>query len=147
MNAETPRSAGVGTEQDGVPAEWLAEFEAAARRSLPTRFRYAFIKTYKPVLDDEPFRAFDTTADLPPLVRGEPAGLARLWARLSTGRPRRSATPSPATACRTHPELASWELFPILQGWSRASTPGRSGRSSRGSLPSPSSDRASPLHR
>ena len=44
-------------------AEWLAEFEAAARRSLETRFRYAFIKTYKPVLDDEPFRAFDTMAD------------------------------------------------------------------------------------
>jgi len=47
----------------GTPAEWLAEFEAAAQRSLATRFRYAFIHTYKPVLDDAPFRAFDTTAD------------------------------------------------------------------------------------
>jgi hypothetical protein len=46
-----------------VPAEWLADFEAAARRPLATRFRYAFIHTYKPVLDDAPFRAFDTTAD------------------------------------------------------------------------------------
>ena len=46
-----------------IPPEWLAEFEAAARRSLPVRFRYAFIHTYKPVLDDQPFRAFDTTAD------------------------------------------------------------------------------------
>lgn len=46
-----------------IPAEWLAEFEAAARRSLETRFRYAFIHTYKPVLDDAPFRAFNTTAD------------------------------------------------------------------------------------
>ena len=46
-----------------IPADWLAEFEAAARRPLETRFRYAFIRTYKPVLDDEPFRAFDTTAD------------------------------------------------------------------------------------
>jgi hypothetical protein len=27
------------------------------------RVRYAFIKTYRPVLDDEPFRAFDRTAD------------------------------------------------------------------------------------
>ena len=27
------------------------------------RFRYAFIKTYKPVMDDAEFRAFDTTAD------------------------------------------------------------------------------------
>lgn len=47
----------------GIPPDWLAEFEAAARRPLATRFRYAFIHTYKPVLDDAPFRAFDTTAD------------------------------------------------------------------------------------
>ena len=46
-----------------IPPEWLEEFEAAARRSLETRFRYAFIRTYKPVLDDAPFRAFDTAAD------------------------------------------------------------------------------------
>jgi hypothetical protein len=46
-----------------IPAEWLAEFEAATRRSLETRWRYAFIKTYKPVLDDEPYRSFDTMAE------------------------------------------------------------------------------------
>ena len=46
-----------------TPADWLAEFEAAARRPLETRFRYAFIHTHKPVMDDAPFRAFDTTAD------------------------------------------------------------------------------------
>jgi hypothetical protein len=46
-----------------IPADWLMEFEAAARRSLETRFRYAFIHTYKPVLDDAAFRAFETTAD------------------------------------------------------------------------------------
>ena len=46
-----------------IPADWLAEFEAAARRPLKERFRYAFIKTYKPVLDDATFRAWDTTAD------------------------------------------------------------------------------------
>lgn len=46
-----------------VPRDWLEEFEAAARRPLQTRFRYAFIRSYKPVLDDEPFRAFETTAD------------------------------------------------------------------------------------
>jgi hypothetical protein len=46
-----------------LPAEWLADFEAAARRPLEQRFRYAFIKTYKPVMDEEPFRAFDATAD------------------------------------------------------------------------------------
>ncbi len=43
-----------------IPREWLEEFEAAARRSLRTRFRYAFIKTYRPVLDDSPFRSFDS---------------------------------------------------------------------------------------
>jgi hypothetical protein len=46
-----------------IPREWLDEFEAAANRSLAERFRYAFIKTYRPVMDDVPFRAFDTTAE------------------------------------------------------------------------------------
>lgn len=44
-------------------AEWQREFEAAARRPLPQRFKYAFIKTYKPVLDDAPFRAFASMRD------------------------------------------------------------------------------------
>jgi hypothetical protein len=48
---------------EGIPRDWLAEFEAAARRPLKTRFRYSFIKTYKPVMDDARFRAFDTTAE------------------------------------------------------------------------------------
>ena len=43
-----------------VPAEWREEFEAAARRTLETRIRYAFIRTCKPVLDDAPYRSFDT---------------------------------------------------------------------------------------
>ncbi len=43
-----------------IPAEWLAEFEAAARRPLKQRFRYAFIKTYKPVLDDADYRSWET---------------------------------------------------------------------------------------
>ena len=43
--------------------EWLADFNAAARRPLSLRIRYAFIRTYKPVLDDAPFRAFETMAD------------------------------------------------------------------------------------
>ena len=43
-----------------IPPDWLADFEAAAKRPLPLRWRYAFIKTYKPVLDDAPFRSFDT---------------------------------------------------------------------------------------
>ncbi len=46
-----------------IPKEWLDEFEAASRRSLETRFRYSFIKTYKPVLDDAPYRSFETMED------------------------------------------------------------------------------------
>jgi hypothetical protein len=33
-----------------IPPDWLDEFESAARRPLRDRFRYAFIRTYKPVL-------------------------------------------------------------------------------------------------
>jgi hypothetical protein len=50
-------------ERPAIPPEWLAEFEAAARRPLPLRMKYAFIRTYKPVMDDVKFRAFDTTAE------------------------------------------------------------------------------------
>jgi hypothetical protein len=43
--------------------EWERDFEAAARRPLAQRLRYAFIHTYKPVLDDARFRSFTTTAE------------------------------------------------------------------------------------
>ena len=43
--------------------EWLAEFEAASRRPLATRLKYAFVRTYKQVLDDEPYRSFETMED------------------------------------------------------------------------------------
>ena len=43
--------------------QWREEFDAAARRPLRTRFRYAFVHTYKPVLDDAAYRAFDSMAD------------------------------------------------------------------------------------
>jgi hypothetical protein len=46
-----------------IPAEWLAEFEAAAKRSVRERIRYGFIRTYKPVMDDATFRSFDTMED------------------------------------------------------------------------------------
>lgn len=42
--------------------EWEEEFEAAARRPLRNRLRYALIRTYKPVLDDE-YRSFDSMAE------------------------------------------------------------------------------------
>ena len=46
-----------------IQREWLSEFDAAARRPLAQRMRYAFIKTYKPVLDDAKYRSFDTMQD------------------------------------------------------------------------------------
>ena len=46
---------------ENPPAQWIEEFEAAARRPLSTHIRYSFIHTYKPVLDDAPYRSFDTT--------------------------------------------------------------------------------------
>ena len=48
---------------DSIPKEWLEEFEAAARRPLEVRLRYAFIKTYKPVMDDATFRSFKSMED------------------------------------------------------------------------------------
>ena len=48
---------------DAASAErraWFEEFDAAARRPLAVRLRYAFVKTYKPVLDDAPYRSFDS---------------------------------------------------------------------------------------
>ena len=50
-------------QEQQIPEEWLAEFDAAARRPLKTCLRYAFIKTYKPVMDDAGFRAFDSMED------------------------------------------------------------------------------------
>lgn len=44
--------------EDPIPADLLAEFQAATRRDLRTRFRYSFIRTRKPVMDDARFRAF-----------------------------------------------------------------------------------------
>lgn len=54
-------------ETSPLRAEWREEFEAAARRPLELRLRYAFIHTYKPVLDDAAYRSFDTmdAAELP----------------------------------------------------------------------------------
>jgi hypothetical protein len=61
--AKAPAATSGGGTREGIPAEWLAEFEAAARRPLELRFRYAFIRTYKPVMDDAPFRSFETMAE------------------------------------------------------------------------------------
>ena len=63
MNSMENQANSVRREAVTIPRDWQEEFEAAARRPLRERFRYAFIKTYKPVMDDAEFRAFDTTAD------------------------------------------------------------------------------------
>ena len=44
-------------------AQWEQEFEAAMRRPLELRIRYSFIRTYRPVLDDAPYRSFETMAE------------------------------------------------------------------------------------
>jgi len=49
--------------QTHIPSEWLEEFEAAFLRPLSVRMHYAFIHTYKPVMDDADYRAFDTLED------------------------------------------------------------------------------------
>ncbi len=46
----------------GIDPENLADFEAARRRPLSQRMGM-FFRTYKPVMDDSPFRAFASTAD------------------------------------------------------------------------------------
>ena len=63
--AERPRRAAGsrGKAAPAIPPEWRAEFEAAQARPLALRLKYAFIRTYKPVMDDEPFRAFASTAE------------------------------------------------------------------------------------
>ena len=62
-SARDAQAEGPAGKDESIPREWLEEFEAAARRPLRTRMRYAFIKTYKPVLDDAPYRSFDTMED------------------------------------------------------------------------------------
>jgi hypothetical protein len=54
------KAAATGERFAAIPSDWLAEFEAAARRPLEQRLRYAFIKTYKPVMDDSTYRSFDS---------------------------------------------------------------------------------------
>jgi hypothetical protein len=43
--------------------EWIRDFEAAARRPLAARMKYSFIRTRRPVLDDAPYRSFESTEE------------------------------------------------------------------------------------
>lgn len=63
MDHPTSPQADFSSAEPTIPAEWLAEFEAARRRPLALRFKYGFVKTYKPVLDDAPYRSFESTAE------------------------------------------------------------------------------------
>ena len=62
MTSSASNDAAGPPEDGGAPIDpaWIAEFEAARKRPLALRWRYAFIKTYKPVLDDADYRSFDT---------------------------------------------------------------------------------------
>ena len=62
-NPQSNQKTGAKANSLDIPQEWLEEFEAAKRRPLEVRFRYGFVHNYKPVLDDAPYRAFDTMAD------------------------------------------------------------------------------------
>ena len=46
----------------GIAPEHLIDFEAGRRRPLKRRMAM-FFRTHKPVLDDAPYRAFDSTAE------------------------------------------------------------------------------------
>jgi len=39
------------------------EFEESLKTPMPLRVNNCFIKTYKPVMDDAPYRIFDTMSD------------------------------------------------------------------------------------
>jgi len=63
MTSYNPAVSTSSKQQASERRAWIEEFEAASVRPLELRFRYAFIKTYKPVLDDASYRAFDTMAE------------------------------------------------------------------------------------
>ena len=48
---------------DDIDPVNLAQFENARKRTLDQHLDLSFIRTYRPVLDDGPGRAFDTMAD------------------------------------------------------------------------------------
>ena len=52
-----------GPVDPAIPHEWIEEFESAARQPLEVRMRNAFVRVYEPVMDDAPYRSFETMAD------------------------------------------------------------------------------------
>ena len=41
----------------------IKRFEASLKRSVKERIQLGFIKTYKPVINDAPYRSFETMAE------------------------------------------------------------------------------------
>jgi hypothetical protein len=64
----------------------LADFEAARRRPLSQRMGI-FFRTYKPVMDDAPFRAFESTADYRRWCKRESTIVVGLWNRCGRQQP------------------------------------------------------------
>jgi hypothetical protein len=58
-----PVSATTANAREREVDEDIADFEAAARRTLEQHFNNSFIWTYKPVLDDAPYRVFASMAE------------------------------------------------------------------------------------
>ena len=53
-----------------IDPQWRAELEAAGARPLELRLKYAFVRTYKPKVDDAKSRALNTTGFTPPAPAG-----------------------------------------------------------------------------
>ena len=58
-----PGMSSVPFEGESGQPDWERDFAAAAQRPLRTRLRYAFVHTYKPVMDDAPYRSFSSLAE------------------------------------------------------------------------------------
>ena len=66
---------------NGIDPEYLLVFEAARRRPFRQRMRSAFIWTYKAVLDDARYRAFNSTEDYRQAATGRRSTLTRVRSR------------------------------------------------------------------
>ncbi len=50
-------------EMQDEDAAWRDQCRRQMQRPLANRIRYGFCRTYKPVLDDAPYRSFSSTAE------------------------------------------------------------------------------------
>jgi hypothetical protein len=63
MKHSTDRTPPEISAEEAIQKDWWQEFDAAAQRPLKKRLNYAFIRTYKPILDDANYRSFDSMED------------------------------------------------------------------------------------